>query len=93
MSVFDAKCRKFVVYFVCFAALTKGEEGDSIGIEPNETFPYSRSGKLTGSAVGADTLSARGRARREKPPERTGNALLRAAVDILSVYYSKGDIS
>ena len=41
MSVFDAKCRKFVVYFVCFAALTKGEEGDSIGVETDETFPYS----------------------------------------------------
>jgi hypothetical protein len=41
MSVFDAKCRKFVVYFVCFAALTKGEEEDSIGVETDETFPYS----------------------------------------------------
>jgi hypothetical protein len=41
MLVFGAKCRKFVVYFVCFAALTKGEEGDSIGVETDETFPYS----------------------------------------------------
>jgi hypothetical protein len=41
MLVFGAKCRKFVAYFVCFAALTKGEEGDSIGVETDETFPYS----------------------------------------------------
>ena len=41
MLIFGAKCRKFVVCFVCFAALTKGEEGDSIGVETDETFPYS----------------------------------------------------
>ena len=41
MLIFGAKCRKFVVCFVCFAALTKGEGGDSIGVETDETFPCS----------------------------------------------------
>ena len=50
MLVFDAKCRKFVVYFVCFAALTKGKEGDSIGVETDETFPWREESRIRKAA-------------------------------------------